>query len=133
MPFRRVLIALDESAPAAHAFDVGIDLIQALGAEAALVHVVDPKLIIAPEGGIPGSELLADLKRTGQALLTVAAARVEGTREWNTELLIIGTHGRSGLTRVVMGEHRLGGAPTRPVSCGRGQATTGAVNGAPEV
>jgi nucleotide-binding universal stress UspA family protein len=122
MPFRRVLIALDESAPAAHAFDVGIDLVQALGAEAALVHVVDPKLVIAPAGGLLAADLLADLKRTGQTLLTVAAARLEGTppwqflregppareivaaaREWNADLIVLGTHGRSGLARVVMG------------------------------
>jgi nucleotide-binding universal stress UspA family protein len=113
---------LDEREPTAHAFEVGIDLLEALDAEAALVHVVDPKLIIAPEGGLPASDLLAGLKHTGQTLLTVAAARVEGTppqqflregqpwreiiaaaREWNADLIVLGTHGRSGLTRVLMG------------------------------
>jgi nucleotide-binding universal stress UspA family protein len=123
MAFRRVLIALDESALAAHAVEVGMNLIQALGAEAALVHVIDPKLATAPEGGIPAATLLADLKRTGQALLTAAAARLDGTvppwqflregppareivaaaREWQADLLVLGTHGRSGLARMVLG------------------------------
>jgi nucleotide-binding universal stress UspA family protein len=100
-----------------------MSLIQALGAEAALVHVVDPKLTVAPEGGLPAAELLADLKRTGQALLTAAAARLDGAvppwqflregppsreiiaaaREWNADLLVLGTHGRSGLARMVLG------------------------------
>src|SRR5574341_2290068 len=123
MPVGRVLIALDGSALAAHAVEVGMGLVQALGAEAALVHVVDPKLATAPEGGIQAAELFADLKRTGQALLTAAATRLAGTvppwqflregppareiiaaaREWHADLLVLGTHGRSGLARMVLG------------------------------
>ena len=65
MTFRRVLIALDSSAIAAHALEVGLGLAQALGAEVALVYVVDPKLAVAPEAGIPAATLMAEAKREG--------------------------------------------------------------------
>ncbi len=60
MTFRRVLIALDASAIAAHALEVGLGLARALGAEVALVHVVDPKLAVAPEAGVPAATSMAD-------------------------------------------------------------------------
>ena len=44
MSFRRILIALDDCAIAAHALEVGTELAAALKASAALVHVVDPTL-----------------------------------------------------------------------------------------
>lgn len=41
MAFRRVLIALDDSPLATLAMEAGMDLARALGAETALVHVVN--------------------------------------------------------------------------------------------
>jgi nucleotide-binding universal stress UspA family protein len=76
MSGRRVLIALDGSAIAAHALEAA--LAQALGAEVALVHVVDPKLAFAPEASVPAATLMAQANRDGQDLLTTAAARVAG-------------------------------------------------------
>lgn len=42
MSLRRILIALDDSAIAAHAVEVGSDLAATLKAQADLVYVVDP-------------------------------------------------------------------------------------------
>jgi nucleotide-binding universal stress UspA family protein len=56
-----VLIALDESPIAIHATEVGVDLAKALGAHISLIHVIDPKLARAPEGGLPPSVILKDL------------------------------------------------------------------------
>ncbi len=123
MTFRRVLIALDSSAIAAHALEVALGLARALGAEVALVHVVDPKLAIAPEAGVPAATLMAEAKREGQELLTAAAARaaspappwqflregkpsgevIAAAREWAADLIVLGTHGRSGVARAVLG------------------------------
>jgi nucleotide-binding universal stress UspA family protein len=123
MTFRRVLIALDSSAIAAHALEVGLGLAQALGAEVALVYVVDPKLAVAPEAGVPAATLMAEAKREGQGLLAAAAARAAGpsppwqflregqpakeviaaAREWGADLILLGTHGRSGVVRAVLG------------------------------
>jgi nucleotide-binding universal stress UspA family protein len=122
MPFHRVLIALDESALAAHACDVGAGLARALHAQTALVYVVDRTLAYAPDGGVPLADMLAALKREGQAFLASAAQRLgdpppwqflkEGkpadevigaAREWQADLIVIGTHGRSGVSRLMLG------------------------------
>jgi len=71
MSFRRILIALDDSAIAAHAVEVGTELATALKAQAALVYVADQILAAA--------------------------------REWEADVIVIGTHGRSGVSRLVLG------------------------------
>ena len=122
MSFRRVLIALDDSAIAAHAAEVGIELAISLKAQAALVYVVDPAPALQMDSGIPAAEWLATLKRDGQAFLATAAQRTgeppayqflrEGkpadqilaaAREWEADVIVIGTHGRSGVSRLVLG------------------------------
>jgi nucleotide-binding universal stress UspA family protein len=122
MSFRRILIALDDSAIAAHAVEVGTELAAALKARAALVYVVEPGLAFEPDGGIPAAELLAALKRECQAFLAAAAQRsgepppwqflregkpadeiLAAAREWEADAIVIGTHGRSGMSRLVLG------------------------------
>lgn len=122
MSFRRILIALDDSAIAAHAVETGTGLAAALKAQAALVYVVDPAFASQPDSGIPAAEWLAVLKREGQAFLAAAAQRTgeppawqflrEGkpadqilaaAREWEADVIVIGTHGRSGVSRLVLG------------------------------
>ena len=122
MSFRRILIALDDSAIAAHAVEVGTELATALKAQVALVYVVDPTLAFQPDSGIPAAEWVATLKREGQSFLATAAQRTgeppawqflrEGkpadqilaaAREWEADVIVIGTHGRSGVSRLVLG------------------------------
>jgi nucleotide-binding universal stress UspA family protein len=122
MPFTRILIALDDSAIAAHAAEVGVALAAALKAQAALVHVVDPTVAFQPDSGVPAGEWTAMLKREGHSFLTAAAERTgvpppwqflrEGNaadeilasaREWNADVIVIGTHGRTGVSRLVLG------------------------------
>lgn len=122
MSFRRILIALDDSAIAARAVEVGTDLATALKAQAALVYVVDPTIAFQPDSGITAEEWVATLKREGQSFLATAAQRTreplawqflrEGkpadqilaaAREWEADVIVVGTHGRSGVSRVVLG------------------------------
>jgi nucleotide-binding universal stress UspA family protein len=121
MSFRRILIALDDSAIAAHALKAATDLTTALKAQAALVYVVDPTLA-QPDSGIPAAEGVATLKREGQAFLATAAQRtgeppawqflrdgkpsdqiLAAAREWDADVIVIGTHGRSGVSRLLLG------------------------------
>ncbi len=70
MSFRKILVAVDESAFAARAADVGFDLARSLGAEVAIIHVVDPSVVAyAPEGGIPAGELVTLAQQDGKRLL----------------------------------------------------------------
>ena len=122
MSFRRILIALDESAIAAHAVEVGSELAAALKAQSALVYVLDATRAFQPDGGIPAAELVASLKREGQLFLAAAAQHTaeppawqfvrEGkpadqilatAREWDADAIVVGTHGRSGVSRLVLG------------------------------
>lgn len=122
MSFRRILIALDDSPIAAHAVQVGANLATALKAEAALVHVIDPMSSYPADCGIPAAEWIAALRREGQSFLAGAAGRIgepppwqflrEGksadqilaaAREWEADIIVIGTHGRTGVSRLVLG------------------------------
>jgi universal stress protein A len=122
MSIHRILTALDDSAIAAHAVEIGTELATTLTAKAALVYVVDPRRALQQGSGIPAAELLATLRREGQAFLATAAQRTglppawqflrEGkpadeilaaAREWEADLIVIGTHGRSGVSRILLG------------------------------
>jgi nucleotide-binding universal stress UspA family protein len=122
MEFQHVLVAVDGSEFAAHALEVASSLAAAVGAQIGLVHVIDPKLI-GSETGVPADQLWAMLRADAKGLLDTAASTipahapcwkflregtpwteiVESARKWPADLIVIGTHGRSGLTRLVFG------------------------------
>ncbi len=123
MRFARVLVAIDQSAIAAHAFEVGVTLAGAIGADVGLVHVLDPRLVASAEAGSPAEALRSEYERGGRDLLQTAAVRVRtgeapwqftpwgapaeeivaAAREWQADLIVLGTHGRSGVGRLLMG------------------------------
>ena len=123
MSFRRALIAVDEAPIAAHAADVGIELGTALGAALAFVHVVDPAVSAAPGDGIPADELLVYAEQDGRRLLAAfrprvpaavtplefvrvgspAAEVVKAAVDWQADVIVIGSHGRTGVSRALLG------------------------------
>lgn len=123
MSIRRILVAVDDDPIAAHAADFGVELARSLGAELALVHAMDPSMFLAPEGGLPAEELALRAQQDGARLMADFRARLpvgttalqfvrQGTpgpeiakaaREWPADLIVIGSHGRRGLTRAVLG------------------------------
>ncbi|HKM80498.1 MAG TPA: universal stress protein [Candidatus Acidoferrum sp.] len=124
MSFNRILIAVDESAVAAHAVGVGIELAKMLNAELAFIHVVDTSFSHgAPKIEIPADHLIARAEQEARILLSAfrqragtspaalefleigkpAAKIVEGAKSWPADLIVIGSHGRGGLQRLLLG------------------------------
>ena len=123
MNIRKILVAVDASPVAARAADVATDLVRSLGGELALIHAIDPAWGFAPESGLPAGELIARAEDEGRRLLAGFRQRaalqpaplefvpvgkpageiVKAAKEWPADLIVIGSHGRSGVTRVVLG------------------------------
>jgi nucleotide-binding universal stress UspA family protein len=126
---RKILVPIDGSAPSRAGLDHAIALAKGQGASLRLVHVVDDNAVL--RGGIEPSinvgELLTLLEQDGRKLLAAAeaAARKRGVKaetvmreahigrvadeivreaaRWRADLIVMGTHGRRGLGRLVMG------------------------------
>jgi nucleotide-binding universal stress UspA family protein len=122
MQFKRILVGIDDSELAAHALEVASSLAISLNAEIGLIHVIDPKLV-GTESGVSAERMWASLRHDGQILLDSAGSSIpadfnlskvlrEGTppkeidrlaREWPADLIVVGTHSRSGLSRLFLG------------------------------
>lgn len=123
MTFRKILIAVDSSPVAAHAVEVGLELARSLGGEVAFIHAIDPALGRAPESGVSPAELMALVKQDGERLLAGFRERasfqppplgflpegkpgteiVKAAKDWPADVIVIGSHGRGGATRLLVG------------------------------
>ena len=121
--FKRILLAIDDSKPAARATEAAILLAQQVGGEIAAVHVVDSSRAITPELIAVDDHLIAELRKQGDRILTDAAALApEGlkfqtflligdpgecilskAREWGAELIVIGSDSRGRLAHFLLG------------------------------
>jgi len=121
----RILVPLDGSETSERALTVAVDFAAAVGAEIVLCHVVDLARAAAMSGG--EAQLVAGclnaLRDEGIAILTEGEGRVAGRARVSTRIvdgspvdaieklaaeisanyIVLGSHGRTGLTRVVLG------------------------------
>jgi nucleotide-binding universal stress UspA family protein len=123
---RRILVAVDFSEPSRLAFDDAAELAQKFGAELDVLHVWEVPSFVPPEVAVvvgSGAELADAVKKAAEKGLdsfvadaarrgiAVHAARLEMGLPASTiadaatdyDLLVLGTHGRSGLTRFLLG------------------------------
>jgi nucleotide-binding universal stress UspA family protein len=121
--FRRILVAVDGEPIAAHAVDIAAELARQAGAELAFIHVIDPALVNAADTGLQPQMLVASAKEEARKLIadlrkhlsetlavlefiqigSAASEIVSAARDWPADLVVIGSHGRGGLKRALMG------------------------------
>lgn len=122
MKYKKVIIAVDESPIAEKVAAKGFELCKQLDAEIAVVSVADTSFPITDAAVTPKemAEIIKnDFRKAHQLLIekvfegsNVWSFVEEGVpyemilkaaQQWEADLIIIGTHGRSGLAHVLMG------------------------------
>jgi nucleotide-binding universal stress UspA family protein len=126
--YQRILVPVDGSETAKQGLAEAVRLAQALGSQVRLVHVVDDSaLALNPETGIAAAPLVEHFAQGGKEILEEARALassqglepelvlhenftgqvadviVNEARNWPAQLVVMGTHGRRGLRRAVLG------------------------------
>lgn len=127
--YAKILVPVDGSPTSALGLAEAIKLGKLTGACLKLVHVIDLlSIAMAPEaGGAITAELIDELTKGGEKILADAQAQVaaaglavetelvdnfamrvcdvviDQAKAWGAELIVIGTHGRRGVGRMLMG------------------------------
>ncbi|MEJ7931165.1 universal stress protein [Ramlibacter sp. AN1015] len=127
--FQRILVPVDGSAPSMHALTVAIGMARAFAGRLRLVHVLEDAAYLAgydPTGAAAGelfratrdsgtrilAEALETARRAGVDADTVFVDQLgerlpesvaKAAREWPADLVVVGTHGRRGLSRLMLG------------------------------
>lgn len=126
--YKNILVAVDGSAASLRGLDEAIKVAKSVGGELMLVHVVGDLVMAADyvpsvyseglfqalrESGAKVLEQAAAIARhaqvtTEQRLIETVGGRaadeiVKQARDWPADLIVMGTHGRRGLKRLVMG------------------------------
>lgn len=126
--YAKILVPVDGSATARRGLLEAIRLAKALGSRVRVIHIVnDLAAFAAPELAPYSEDLLKGFREGGEAILAEARATaqsqgfkvetacievvggtagdaiVEDARKSNVDLIVLGTHGRRGLYRLVLG------------------------------
>jgi nucleotide-binding universal stress UspA family protein len=138
--YQRILVPVDGSETAKQGLAEAVRLAQALGSQVRLIHVVDDSaLALNPETGIAAAPLVEHFAEGGKEILAeahglaasqgleaevtlhenftgrVADVIVNEARNWPAQIIVMGTHGRQGLRRAVLGSDAQAVVQTSPV------------------
>ena len=123
MIFQKILVAVDGAPISAHAADIAAELAQLSGAEMAFVHVIDAELVNAADTGIQPDVFVASAKEDARKVIAEFRNRlpqqvsalefvpigaphteiVNAAKDWPADLIVIGSHGRGGIKRALLG------------------------------
>lgn len=119
---KKILIAIDDGPASEKVVLNGLQLGQQLNADIAIVSIVDQSLIMS-DGDVTPGELVNIIKRDykkNQEMLIDKLCKdckiwtfveegkpfetiLKVAEEWNADLIVLGTHGRTGLSHILMG------------------------------
>jgi nucleotide-binding universal stress UspA family protein len=120
-----IMAAVDDSDPGRWAVSVAASFARVLGAEVVLVHVINPAACMCPDTAFVDAAEAARSRLLARADAALDRARtsigpgvrvdqvvregdagpeiVAAAREWEADLLVVGTRGRSRLTNFILG------------------------------
>lgn len=126
--YHRILVPVDGSHTSTRGLQEAVELAKSQGAELRLMHVVDESVLtLNPEAIVGTGELVDDIVKAGKQALRnahalaerhgikadtvmyenlagrVAALILEEAKKWHADLIVMGTHGRRGITHAVLG------------------------------
>lgn len=122
--FKRILVPIDFGGPSTYALDVAVALAKQHEASLTIIHAWDIPAYAYAGYGMAPMDILTPLEQTARQLLDEAVARVAkefsgatavlrkgvawreilaATEETKADLVVMGTHGREGIGRVVLG------------------------------
>lgn len=126
--FKQILVPVDGSEPSNHALDTAISLAKHSGARIRLVHVVDQAAyLMGDASGVSTGEFFSAVRDAGMRVLEQGKAAVEAAGlavdhllidraavrlgdavaeaavQWGADLIVVGTHGRRGPSRLLLG------------------------------
>jgi len=129
--YTRILVAIDDSSTSAKALDEAIALAHMLGSQLRIAHISDEGPITQHGRGIGTyldiEKVKDEMRAQGNRLLDAAVAKaagagcqadrvllesgrnrvaeriIEAARDWGADLVVIGSHGRRGFERLLVG------------------------------
>ena len=123
--FKRVLVPLDDSEGSGRALDFALRWSQVSGGKIRLVHYMDVQAF--PNASVYGDPVIQSAQRYAQSFLEEKKSRLEKSgvqvetnlclafgkrlgecisedaRAWGADLIVLGSHGRKGIGRVLLG------------------------------
>lgn len=137
--YQRILIPVDGSPTSDRALGEAIALARQQNAQLQLLHVIEEIHFVDIESSISYAELQETMRNSGNKVLTQAQTAVQQTgmtaetklleasgkrvanvivaeaERWPADLIVIGTHGRTGFSRLLFGSVAEGVVRTAPV------------------
>ncbi len=137
--YQRILVPVDGSPTSKRGLGEAIDLAKLTGARLRLIHVLDLFVFAMGAEGAYMGDAFTRLRQAGEETLAAARAQVEASgvgvetvlrettagrisdlvveeaTQWKAELIVMGTHGRRGVSRLALGSDAEAVARTAPV------------------